>query len=597
MRATKSSSYICAGCLVIILSLRAGAADRYVVEPGTPGVNPDGNYETWGTAATNIQHAVARAAAGETILVSNGYYRLTNEIYLNKSLTIRGFHDDPAGVIIDGNYPFNTNRCIYVPYQNTMLASLTVSNGCVKGNQYGGGIYLNQGGNVVVSNCVVTCNRADWNGGGIYCNTYGNYLIMDTVISGNAAATNANAAKGGGLYINRGVCTFTNCQIINNSASNGMPSAGGSGAGFYVLYTGTGLFWNCMVSNNTAANEGGGGLGSRSEFVNCDFIGNVAGYYGGLAGAREVRNCTFSNNHATFRWGGGLTMRYGGSGLVSNCQFSGNSCYVSYGAGIYSAYQAVEIVDCVVLHNTNDCSSGAATGGGAGIALQDATGMVRNCTIAGNRVLGDNLAGGGGVYVFGNSAVTGINCRLEGNSAVRGAGAYLTNTVLRNCLFAGNTGTNQGGALHMLGKVQAFNCTIAGNTNVLAGGAAVAGTNAGNSLVNCIAQFNPNLAAGGVSNHQNSAYVSFTNSCTLPLPDLGTGNTDADPLFVNLAQGDYRLGEGSPAADAGVNQPWMIPPADGSTDLDGKPRLDRFTRLADMGCYERVPRGTLYGVR
>ena len=184
-------------CLATALALRAGAADRYVVEPGTPGVNPDGNYETWGTAATNIQHAVARAVAGETVWITNGHYILTNEIYLSKSLTIRGWNDDRAGVIIDGNYPFNTNRCIYVPYQNTMLASLTVTNGFVKGNQYGGGIYLNQGGNVVVSNCVVTGNRADWNGGGIYFNSYGNYLVIDTVISGNAAVTNSTAAKGG----------------------------------------------------------------------------------------------------------------------------------------------------------------------------------------------------------------------------------------------------------------------------------------------------------------------------------------------------------------------------------------------------------------
>ncbi len=581
-------------CLAAVLVLRAGAADRYVVEPGTPGVTPDGNYETWGTAATNIQHAVARAVsgAGETIWVSNGHYRLTNEILVNKSVTIRGFNDDRAGVIVDGNYPFNTNRCFYATVANVKLASMTITNGYAGVTPfYGGGVLL-LGTSNSVSNCVVTGNTSPDFGGGVATYNYGEYTIIDSTISGNRVL----AEDGGGVYMRRGMVLMTNCIIRDNIATN----SGCQGGGFAPSTSATGSMWNCEVINNHAAinGNGGGGIGSRGTFVNCTFISNSSGYYGGLGIAGEVRDCTFAYNRSTFRQGGGLTMSGSGNGLVSNCVFYGNSCNLSCGAGILIRNQAAEIVDCIVSNNTSDCSDGgSALGGGAGIALENATGMVRNCTIRDNRITGPIYTGGAGLYTLGNSTVTSINCRLENNAGLQGGGALVSNAVFRNCLFAGNAATNRGGALHMLGKVQAFNCTIAGNTNVLAGGAAVAGTNAGNSLVNCIAQFNPNLAAGGVSNHQNSAYVSFTNSCTLPLPDLGTGNTDADPLFVNLAQGDYRLGEGSPAADAGVNQPWMIPPADGSTDLDGKPRLDRFTRLADMGCYERVPRGMLFGIR
>ncbi len=588
----RSNRYFGIVCLAAALVWCAGAAERHVVEPGTPGVTPDGNYETWGTAATNIQHAVARAVAGETIWVSNGHYRLTNEILVNKSVTIRGWNDDRAGVIVDGNYNVNTNRCFYPTATNVLLASMTITNGYAAVSPfYGGGVLLG-GNNNTISNCVVTGNKSLQYGGGVAVYNYGDYTIIDSTISGNQVFEQ----DGGGVQMRRGMLLMTNCIIRDNIATN----PGCQGGGFAPATDAKGSLWNCEVINNHAAANanGGGAMGSGSTFVNCSFISNSAGYYGGLMSAREVRNCTFAYNRSTFRQGGGLSMSGGGSSLVSNCVFYGNTCNLSYGAGILIRNQAAEIVDCIITNNTSDCSvGGSALGGGAGIALENATGMVRNCTIRDNRITGPVYTGGAGLYSFGNSTVTSINCRLENNSGLQGGGALVSNAVFRNCLFAGNAATNQGGALYMRGDVQAFNCTIAGNTNLLAGCAAVAGTNAGNVLVNCIVQSNINLATGDVSNHLNSAYVSFTNSCTLPLPALGAGNTDADPLFADLAQGDYRLAGGSPAADAGLNQPWMIPPEDGSTDLDGYPRLDRFTRLVDMGCYERVPRGTLYGIR
>jgi hypothetical protein len=47
--------------------------DRYYVNPANP--NPVFPYESWETAATNIQDAIYAAARGATILVTNGVYR------------------------------------------------------------------------------------------------------------------------------------------------------------------------------------------------------------------------------------------------------------------------------------------------------------------------------------------------------------------------------------------------------------------------------------------------------------------------------------------------------------------------------------------
>ncbi len=50
----------------------------------------------------------------------------------------------------------------------------------------------------------------------------------------------------------------------------------------------------------------------------------------------------------------------------------------------------------------------------------------------------------------------------------------------------------------------------------------------------------------------------------------GTGNIDADPLFVDPDNGDFRLLPGSPCIDAGDN---TAVPGEITTDLDGNPRF------------------------
>ncbi len=59
----------------------------------------------------------------------------------------------------------------------------------------------------------------------------------------------------------------------------------------------------------------------------------------------------------------------------------------------------------------------------------------------------------------------------------------------------------------------------------------------------------------------------------------GSGNLNADPLFVNAAGGDYHLAANSPAKDAGVAVPLSV-------DFDQGSRPDNWSGVFDLGAYE-----------
>ena len=112
-------------------------------------------------------------------------------------------------------------------------------------------------------------------------------------------------------------------------------------------------------------------------------------------------------------------------------------------------------------------------------------------------------------------------------------------------------------------------------------------------LYNSIVYFNT------LANYSSSTM--FTNSCTTPeKAGCASGNITNDPMFVangsgygtNFVAGNYHLQRGSPCINAGINQSWMP----GARDLDGHSRIDRFSGVVDMGCYEYLPQGTFYSV-
>jgi parallel beta-helix repeat protein len=246
-----------------------------------------------------------------------------------------------------------------------------------------------------------------------------------------------------------------------------------------------------------------------------------------------VTNCILRGNvalrvsEALVRGGGGV---YGGT--LYNCTLDGNSTlrYWVDGGGAFGS----TLYNCTLTNNSSEESGG----GAAGCTLY-------NCTLTRNSAAVD----GGGA-----SGCTLYNCTVVGNS---GGGAYGT---LYNCLITGNAGES-GGAL--------YGCTVVGNDGGVWG-----------TVFNSIIYYN----TGGNYNEW-----TVLNYClSTPLPTNGVGNIDADPLFINLVAGDFRLRPDSPCIDAGTNLTDLL-----TTDLIGLPRVmdgnnDGVARV-DMGAHEFNP--------
>jgi hypothetical protein len=198
---------------------------------------------------------------------------------------------------------------------------------------------------------------------------------------------------------------------------------------------------------------------------------------------------------------------------------------------------------------------------------------VIGCVIADNSAAGlGSEAGGGGVYNDDFSSPSMVNCTISGNTAA-GKGGGMRNRrsspLLINCTFGNNIASDEGGGVYTLnwgsaGSPHLANCILSGDSpDELVDDGPVADTTVMHSSI-----------SGGWSG-------------------AGSGNIDADPLFVDPDNGDLRLQPGSPCIDAADN---TAVPEGITTDLDGNPRfvddpdiLDSGygdPPIVDMGAYE-----------
>jgi hypothetical protein len=593
-------------------------------------VAPSPPYASWETAARAIQDAVDVAEGGDEVVVTNGTYAtggraifgaMTNRVAITNSLKVRSVNG-PLFTIIQGFQVPGTLmgdgaiRCVYLA-NGASLSGFTLTNGATRitGDQMqegsGGGIMCQ--GNASVSNCVIAGNIVPWWGGGAYGGTLNNCLLVgnsatnwgggacsnqlnNCTIAGNAAMYGSGGVVGATLrncivYFNRGYLSSNYASsFFAYSCTTPAPASGSGNIGADPLFRNL-AGYNLRLSSNSPCINAGNNASAPSG---PDLDGNPRVFDGTIdMGAYEFQGAPVAGTHYVDVNCANPTAPYntwataartiqdavdaavGGDEIVVT-----NGTYTTGGRAVFGAMtNRVAITIPLTVRSVNGplhtiiqgqqaVGSWSLFGDGAIRCVYLANGASLTgftLTNGATRGAGDYVfeGSGGGVWCQENASVS--NCIITGSAAYwMGGGAY--GGRLNNCLLYGNSVTNTGGGAcsNILN-----NCTIAGNTCLLgAGGAANA------TLRNSIIYLNQ-----GRSGQANYSGTIVDYCCTSPLPAGGSGNIGADPMFVDFAGRNLRLGGNSPCINAGNNS---YAPTGG--DLDENLRI--FAETVDMGAYE-----------
>jgi PKD repeat protein len=352
---------------------------------------------------------------------------------------------------------------------------------------------------------------------------------------------------------------------------------GVNGAGIAVLDAEASL--SGITGMNFSAAGDGGCLYVLNSAVDCDSLylhGNTALGNGGAvfvqSGAASIGGSTISQNSAHL--GGGV--HASASALELNgCQILDNSTTGSQrkGGGIYVADS-----DCLAISNSVIKGNSADTG--AGLYLQNATGIeiISNKIVNNIQSVSSFSNGGGGLYW--NNACNGIvaNNLIANNTAYQGgAGFGLSALDFRNNTIANNRANYRGGAFYLNG------CSPDYLNSILWGNTAASG---GSQLWLQYDSSDPNLrfcdvqggsAAFGLStgSYTGTYQNNFNLSPQFLAPTTGVGSN------YNALLADWSIPEGSPCVNTGD------PATDVSLyplDLAGNPRIDGAS--IDIGAYE-----------
>ena len=228
--------------------------------------------------AINLANAIAGTETitfEPTVFTVGATITLTSDPlpFITSDMIITGLGADR--VIVSGDDNFGV---FYNSSATVSISGLTVTHGTTSD---GAGAIFN-GGNLTLSDSVLTANSGQNAGGGAIVNT-GTLAISQTTISNNTAGS------GGGID-NSGTLTIRNSTLANNIAA----SEGGAVNNF----NGTLNIINSTISGN-AANGGAGGDGGGA--LNSD----------GISAAVLIINSTLANNTATQAARSGLFLENG----------------------------------------------------------------------------------------------------------------------------------------------------------------------------------------------------------------------------------------------------------------------------------------------
>lgn len=476
----------------------------------------------WTNAFTDLQSAIAQAAAGDEIWVAKGNYSpgplAASSFVLKEGLKIYGgFSGTEENLASRNTVQINTTNKSQLDGSQGVASYHVISNVLALSNATVLDGFVISGGKTLTTNSN-TGYTANYYGGGIYT-ALGNPVFNNLIITGNSAL------YGGGIFVSGGAPTFTNTQVVANTTIGSY----GRGAGLY---------------NNTGANTV-----LDKVIFDSNIVTAGSNTYGGALinyGTLSVTNSAFKNNNVAgtaYAQGGAIYNTPSAPLKVSGTSFTGNSAMT--GGAIYLAGGASEFKDVIFKENKAAGSGGAINSIGAPVL--DRVSFIANESV------------------------------LHGGAFYSGGLPKLDNVIFsRNKVTS--TGANYGGAMYAATSASLINVTFSNNSiaRAAAGGAGLyraAGTVTVNNSIFWGNAYGANLP------DQISGVVTIDKSIVQGGYSAGTNISIGNPLFVNADADNLRLKGGSPAIDMGNNAKIST-----ATDLDGNPRL--INEVVDMGAYE-----------
>jgi len=328
--------------LLLLLIITTGTALRlFLLTFNTPNTAYVTNLIDQGPGS--LRWAIDQAIPGSTITFApalKGTIALTtNDLDINKILTIRGPGADILTISsdLDHNIRVLSGTSVSISglafeksklLQNSFIENsgqLTLSNCMISGNvAYGKGGGITNSGMLTITNSTISNNSGNESGG---ITNSGTLTLTNSTISGNSGYSK------GGIY-NSGTLTLINSKISDNTTQ-------GEGGGIYN--SGNFDIMNSTISDNRAYGKGGGIFNSndnttstsetRPSLTNSTVSGNIAaGNGGGIDNNAllNVINSTLSDNKADGEGGGISSTGFLG---LTNSTVSDNTAF-TFGGGI-----------------------------------------------------------------------------------------------------------------------------------------------------------------------------------------------------------------------------------------------------------------------
>lgn len=379
----------------------------------------------------------------ETIELPAGTFTLTRvgadnsafkgDLDITGTVTIRGA--GAANTIIDGNGATLNDRLFHlIPHPLVThfvnFDGVTLLNGK---SDRGGGIY-NQGMVLTfTSSQILDSVSTKWGGGAIY-NDGGRLDVQGSTLAYNEAK--GDFGFGGAIYNANADLLISQSWLLENSGNGGYSYGGG----LYAVGSGVVVDQSLIVHNQSM--DYGGGIYVSNGWLN-------------------VYKSEIEDNYAVTA-GGGIMAGTAATFRMEESHVTGNMADINVGeggGGIYLNGDTAEITDSEISGNSARIGAGLFNG-------QDET-LITRTTISDNVAIPD----GGGLYHW-YGDLTLVQSTLRDNRASRGAGIFNqdyggnghANLFLVNSTVSGNVATLDGGGIYNdKGDISLHSATIAAN--------------------------------------------------------------------------------------------------------------------------------------